>query len=288
MAHLRPHHRVDLPRSDARPGVGLTASTGSRVAVAGGHLVLDDSGSGEPAIVLLHGFTFDRSSWDPQFDRFAAHHRTLRYDLRGFGSSGPPVAGRGHVDDLLDLLDERGVGRAHLVGLSLGANLALAAALRHPDRVAGIVLASPGLPGHRWTTPRPPDEVAEHARAFGVEAGRRFWLDHEIFASTVDYPEARAGLERMVAAFAGLQWADGPQTDPLPALHERLGEVAAPTLVVHGARDVAGYRGIARVIAAGVPGARRHELSTAGHLVNLEQPDEFNTAVLGFLASVRG
>lgn len=197
------------------------------------------------------------------------------------------MAGRGHVDDLVDLLDERRIARAHLVGLSLGANIALAAAVAQPDRVAGLVLASPGLPGHRWTTPRPPDQAAEHARAFGVEAGRRFWLEHEMFASTVDHPEVRAGLDRMVANFAAWQWTDGPQTDPLPALNERLGDVRAPTLVVHGRRDVAGYREIARVIAAGVPGAQRHELPTAGHLVNLEHPDEFNTAVLDFLASVR-
>lgn len=249
--------------------------------------MVDDHGSADPPIVLLHGFGFDRSSWEPQFDRFATQGRTLRYDLRGFGSSGPPVAGRGHVDDLLDLLDERGITRAHLVGLSLGANVALAAAVAQPDRVAGLVLASPGLPGHRWTTPRPPDQAAEHAHAFGIEAGRCFWLDHEIFASAVDYPEVRAALERMVAGFAGLQWADGAQTDPLPALHERLGEVRAPSLVVHGARDVAGYREIARVIAADVPGAQRYELASAGHLVNLERPDEFNTAVLDFLASVR-
>lgn len=245
--------------------------------------MVDDRGSGQPPIVLLHGFSFDRTSWDPQFDRFAARRRTVRYDLRGFGASGPPVTGRGHVEDLLDLLDVRGIAQACLVGLSLGANIALAAAVARPDRVAALVLASPGLPGHRWTTPRPGDQAAEHARAFGIEAGRRFWLEHELFASTADYPQARAEVERMVAGYAALQWGDGPQTDPLPPVHERLGEVRAPTLVLHGSRDVAGYREIARVIAAGVPGAQRHELTTAGHMVNLEQPDVFNTAVLDFL-----
>jgi 3-oxoadipate enol-lactonase len=296
VAHLRPHHRIDLPRSDPWPGVELTGSAGSRVAVACGHLIADDRGPtggpavpghrGRPALVLLHGFSFDRSSWDPQFDRFAEHYRTVRYDLRGFGESSPPVAGRGHLEDLIDLLDQLRIAQAHLIGLSLGANIALAAAVAHPDRVASAVLAAPGLPGHRWTTPRPPDEAAEYARVHGVDPGRRFWLDHEIFASTLDYPQARAAIERMVARFAGRQWTDGEQTDPLPPVHERLGEIRVPTLVVHGARDVAGYQEIARVIAAGIPGARRQEVAPAGHLVNLEQPDEFTARILDFLASV--
>jgi pimeloyl-ACP methyl ester carboxylesterase len=272
--------------------------SGRPVAVAGGHLMTDERGptatppvrgdAADPALVLLHGFSFDRSSWDPQFDHLAEHHRCVRYDLRGFGESSPAVSGRTHLDDLIGLLDQLRITRAHLVGLSLGANVALAAAVAHPDRVASCALVAPGLPGHRWTTPRPPDEAAAHARAHGIESGRRFWLEHEIFASTRDYPSARARLERMVGRFSGRQWSDDEQTDPLPAVHQRLGEIGVPTLVVHGARDVAGYREIARVIAAGIPGARRHELARAGHLVNLEQPEEFTALVLDFLAPHRG
>ena len=168
--------------------------------------------------MLIHGFSFDRSMWDPQFAPLARRHRAIRYDLRGFGRSGAPAAGRDHVADLLALLDALSVGRAHLVGLSLGANVALAAAALHPDRVGRLVLVSPGLPGHRWSTPRPPDVAAEFARREGIEAAKRYWLGHEIFRSADAHPQARRRLTEMVARFPAHQWGDGPAAAPLPSL----------------------------------------------------------------------
>ncbi|HEY0932203.1 MAG TPA: alpha/beta fold hydrolase, partial [Trebonia sp.] len=167
------------------------------IGIPGGSLAGEEAGTGEPA-VLLHGFSFDAALWDPQFPALARHYRTIRYDLRGFGASGPPVAGQGHLGDLLALLDALAVDRAHLVGLSLGANLALAAAALHPDRVRSVVLASPGLPGHRWTSPRPPDEAARQAAAHGTETAKEWWLSHPIFRSAGRYPAARTRLAEMV------------------------------------------------------------------------------------------
>ena len=121
----------------------------------------------------------------------------------GFGESGLPVANRDHVSDLLALLDALAADRARLVGLSLGANIALAAAALHPDRVRTITLASPGLPGYPWRTPRPPDEAATVAANEGIEAAKRWWLGHEIFRATQRYPAAREQLAAMVALDGG-------------------------------------------------------------------------------------
>jgi 3-oxoadipate enol-lactonase len=237
--------------------------------------------------VLLHGFGLDLTSWDPQVPEVGSAYRTVRYDLRGFGGSSPPVAGRGHVDDLRELLDRLGITSAHLVGLSLGANVALASALELPDVVASLVLASSGLPGHVWTTPRPPDEAAAYAHRHGVDAGRRFWLDHPVFAPARRLPHVRAHLERMVADYSGWEWrTELPQTDLLPALHDRLAEITAPTLVLSGGLDVPGYHEIAHLLARGIPGAAQHELPTAGHMMNLERPEEFTALLLGFLSGV--
>ena len=246
-------------------------------------LYVEHAGAG-PAVVLLHGFSFDRTMWDPQYAalRTAGYH-AVRYDLRGFGASGPPDAGRGHVEDLWAVLDEVGAPAAHLVGLSLGANVALAAAIAEPGRVHSLTLASSGLPGHSWTTPRPPDDTAAHADAYGVAAGKAFWLAHPIFDAARERPAVRAHLERMVGAFPAAQWRDGPATPALPPLAADLPDVAVRTLVLTGARDVPGYREIAAVIAAAVPGAECHEL-LAGHLLNLERPAEFTAALLDFLA----
>lgn len=261
-----------------------TASAPFAVPIPEGQLTGEEAGTGIP-VVLIHGFSFDRSMWDPQFAALAARYRTIRYDLRGFGDSGVPVAGQGHVEDLLALLDALRIDRAHLIGLSLGANIALAMAALHPDRVLTIVLASPGLPGYPWTTPRPSDEAVKTARRDGVAAGKRWWLSHEIFRSADAYPAARKRLAEMVDRFPADQWRDGPAAVPLPSLTSYLSSLPARTLILNGALDVQGYREIASVLAAEIPDATRYEYPDAGHLLNLEQPEQFNTHLLTFLGS---
>lgn len=250
--------------------------------VPDGLLAGQEAGGGEP-VVLIHGFSFDQSMWDPQFPVLARRFRVIRYDLRGFGSSTPPAAGQGHVGDLLALLADRGAERAHLVGLSLGANIALAAAALHPDLVASVVLASPGLPGYQWTTPRPPDEAAAVARRAGIDAARRWWLGHQIFRSAERYPAARQRLHEMVGRFPAYQWADGPAAEPLPPLAGYLPALPQPVLILNGALDAPGYREIAAALQAAVPRAERQEFADAGHLLNLEQPEQFNQRLLTFL-----
>jgi pimeloyl-ACP methyl ester carboxylesterase len=263
----------------------MTATPGARltIAVPDGPLAGEESGAGD-AVVLIHGMSFDQSMWDPQFPVLAERFRAVRYDLRGFGASGRPAAGRGHVEDLLALLDALAIDRAHLVGLSLGANIALATAALHPDRVRSVVLASPGLPGYRWTTPRPPDEAAGVARRLGIAAAKEWWLGHEVFRSTEGYPAARAHLADMVGRWPAHQWADGPAAPPLPSLAGCLGTLRVPALVMNGALDVPGYREIASVLHREIPGARRQEFPDAGHLLNLERPARFNEELLSFLA----
>ena len=253
------------------------------IAVPDGRLAGEEAGAGD-AVVLIHGMSFDQSMWDPQFPVLAARLRTVRYDLRGFGSSSAPVTAQGHVEDLLALLDALTIDRAHLVGLSLGANIALATAAFHPDRVRSVVLASPGLPGYPWTTPRPPDEAAAVARRAGIAAAKEWWLGHAVFRSAVRYPAARAHLADMVRRWPAYQWAGGPATPPLPSLTGRLAALRVPALVMNGALDVPGYREIASVLHREIPGARRQEFPDAGHLLNLERPARFNEDVLGFLA----
>ena len=263
----------------------MTAPTPFSVDVPGGRLVGDVAGAG-PAVVLLHGFACDRSMWDPQVTAFAPRHRTVRYDLRGFGGSAPPVAGAGHVADLLAVLDALDVARAHLVGLSLGGNLALAAAVEAPDRVASLVLCSPGLPGHRWTTPRPPDEAAAVARRDGIAAAKEFWLQHPLFTPSRASPRAYRALVSMVERFAGAPWRDGAAVEPLPPVADRLDTVRTAVLVVNGALDLDAYREIGEVVHRRVPRAERHEIPGAGHFATLEQPAAFNHLADRFLDEI--
>jgi 3-oxoadipate enol-lactonase len=255
------------------------------VEVEGGRLQWDAAGRGAP-VVFLHGFTFDRRLWAPQLTALSPHVRAVRYDLRGFGSSTAPIGPYRHIDDLRTLLCRLEIERPVLVGLSLGANIALPYAIKHPEAVAGLVLASPGLPGHRWKVQRPVDAVADYATTHDVEQTKLFWLGHPVFASLARYPQARAAVELMVRDYSGWHWRSADLQQPGPDIRAGLAGLRIPTLVISGDQDVEGYREIAAEIAATVPGARLVRYADAGHVMSLEQPERFSAHVLDFVRAV--
>lgn len=253
--------------------------------VEGGRLFWEAAGRGTP-MILLHGFSFDRRSWDPQMSSLAARHRIVRYDLRGFGASTAPRGPYRHFDDLRALTDALILRKPVLVGLSLGANVALAYSIAHTEDVAGLVLASPGLPGHRWRTPRPPEAAAAFAAAHGVEAARRFWLEQPIFDSLRDHPEAYRTVARMIGDYGGWHWQNADPQQPGPDIRAGLRMLSVPTLVISGDLDVEGYREIAAEISVTAPRGSLMRLENAGHVMNLEQPAEFAAHVLRFVGSL--
>jgi 3-oxoadipate enol-lactonase len=136
-----------------------------------------------PPVVLIHAGICDSRMWDPQWESFPRAHRTVRYDLRGYGRSPLEPVSYSHARDLIGLLGKLGIDRASLVGVSVGGRVAIEVCLARPDLVDALVLVGSGLPGHQWS-----DEVtraweAEEA-AFergdldeAVELSLRLWVD---------------------------------------------------------------------------------------------------------------
>jgi pimeloyl-ACP methyl ester carboxylesterase len=210
----------------------------------------------------------------------------VRYDLRGFGASTVPQGAYRHMDDLRALTRALALEKPVLVGLSLGANVALAYSIAHPEDVGGLVLASPGLPGHRWLEARPPEAVAAFAAEHGVELGKRFWLDHEIFHSLRDHPDAYRRVAGMVGDYSGWHWQNADPQQPGPDIRAGLAALGVATLVLSGDLDVEGYREIAKEIAHTVPRASLQRFANSGHVINLEQPAQFTMQVLRFIAGL--
>lgn len=119
------------------------------VPVDGSHLAVEETGHG-PTVLFCHAGIADQRMWVHQAAALAGEHRVITYDWRGVGASGPARGDFAHHEDMLVLLDALGVDRAVLVGASMGGGYALDAALASPERVAGLVLISPGISGHRW------------------------------------------------------------------------------------------------------------------------------------------
>jgi pimeloyl-ACP methyl ester carboxylesterase len=223
--------------------------------------------------------------WDPQVEAMAARHRVLRYDLRGFGDSSLPVASYSHCEDLGAFLRGEEIEQPVIVGLSLGANTALEFAYDNPGLVRGLVLASPGLPGHGWKGEHPPTAAAEIAAADGIEAAKRYWLTHPIYASLRD-GAAFDALGKMVNKYHGWHWQNADPRRPAPDLASRLADISVPALVVSGGRDAAEYQSIARSIAGALPNGQLARLARAGHALNLDEPHEFTRLVLAFVAGL--
>ena len=255
--------------------------------VNGTRLWYEVAGEGPP-IALVHGFSLDSRMWDDQFAAFAAHHRVLRYDLRGFGASSIPDGPYRHADDLATLLDELSIVPAGIVGLSLGGMIATDFALTYPDMVTALVLVDSVLGGHRsspeWDAAVTP--VWKAGRAGDIATAKSLWLDMGLFAPARRNPAVGTRLEQMVTEYSGWHWLHHDTVQGLePPAAEQLARIAAPTLVIVGDQDLPDFLAVAGQLGREIPGAQHLVLPNTGHMANMEAPDAFNDAVLRFLAA---
>jgi pimeloyl-ACP methyl ester carboxylesterase len=226
--------------------------------------------------------------WDDQFGVFAARHRVLRHDLRGFGRSAMPRDGEAytHADDLRALLGWLGIGRTALVGLSLGGWVCLEFALTYPELVSAVVLVDAALREYSFSSELSGrlGTLYRVGREEGTAAARERWLADPLFASANGQPGVAARLAEMIEGYNGWHFQhDDPHPPMVPAAIRRLSEVTLPTLIVVGERDLPDFHTIAGLLAAEISGARRVNLDGAGHMANMEASVAFNEAVLGFL-----
>ena len=263
-------------------------------------IAYDRSGPrGRTTVVLLHAGVADRRMWEPQWERLTELRDAVRLDLRGFGESDqPPSSGvLDPVADLVETLDHLGVADCHLVGSSLGAGVAVEAALSRPELVRSLLLAPPG---GSLLTERTPAFVAFAAAENGamsrgdldaaVEANLDAWVAGEgRELSDVD-PAVTAsvrGMQRRAfdvdAAWTALEL-DLHEAELEPAAVERLAEVVQPVLLVVGGRDLDTVRLAADALAADLPRVRRVDRSEAAHVPSMEEPDGFLRLLLEWAA----
>jgi 3-oxoadipate enol-lactonase len=235
-------------------------------------------GSG-PLVVFLHGIGGNRHHWRHQLPVFATRFKAAAWDARGYGDS-DDYAGAldfaSFTQDLLRVLDHFKAAKAHLVGLSMGGRIARNFALRHPERVARLVLANT-TPGFDALTPEQVRKFVEERRARSPETIKALISRH-----------ARAGAyEELLESFKALRQPSYLKTLEASVTQDRaaaIERIRAPTLVVTSDEDKVYPPSIARNMAKRIPGARLAVISGAGHLSNLEQPGQFNQVVLRFLS----
>jgi pimeloyl-ACP methyl ester carboxylesterase len=247
-------------------------------------LAHDDAGHG-PAVVLIHGHPFNRTMWAPQLAALRDRFRVIAPDLRGYGDS-PVTPGTVPMAqlaaDVSHLLDGKGIATAALVGLSMGGLVVMELAAAEPDRWWAYAFAA--------TTAAQSTAAERSARRASAqtldEQGMRPVADEmaaRLFGPRAA-PELKAAIMAMMlatnpagAAAAVRGRAERPDYQPI------LRSLGAPALVCTGDHDSYSTAEITRELAGCLPDPEVVLLAGAGHLPNLERPDEFNQHLLSFL-----
>ena len=241
-----------------------------------------EAGSGS-LVLFLGGLGMTRIGFDPQLAALASGYRCVAWDMPGYGASPLPAEGLSFTllaDAAAGLIETLGEARAHVAGLSMGGQVALHTALRHPGRVRSLALldSSPAF-GLDGTDP----EAWKRLRLDRLDAGETPASMAEPVLRSVMAPDADdravaaavASMSRISAA--GLRAAI--ECVPSHDVQARLGEIAAPTLVLVGERDEETPLPYAEALAAGIAGARLQIIPAAGHISNLEEPEAVNIAL---------
>ena len=244
----------------------------------------EECGEGAP-LLLIQGLGYGRWSWAPVLPALAERYRVLWFDNRGIGDSDKPegpYTAKLMAADALQVLDEAGIDRAHVLGASLGGMIAQELAAGTPARVDNLVLCCT-TPGGAAAVPMPEVTVQLFAEAptLAPEVALRRFVENalsaeapaeliqELYDRRIANPPDLAGWQAQAAAGRGFAGVNG--------------SIAARTLIVTGTEDNVIDPHNADVLAERIPGAEVRRIDNAGHLCFWEQPDAFVRIILEFL-----
>ena len=238
------------------------------------------SAAGKGTLVLfLHGIRGNRRNWVRQVEFFSRHFRAAAWDARGYGDSddydGALRFDEHFTADVLRVADHFEAGKMHLVGLSMGGRIARNFALRHPERLRSLVLAGTS-PGFDALSGEDVKRFVAERRIATPESVRRLLGSRAVAGA---YEQLLDSVQRVHQACFEKTLEASVAQDRAAAIEQ----IKVPTLVITGDEDKVYPPAMAQDIARRIPGAELRTLKGVGHLSNLEQPDEFNQAVLEFL-----
>jgi len=245
---------------------------------------------GDPGLVFVNGLAGRQEVWFHQVREFQKDFRVLCLDNRGAGrseTSSEAAVMRTYAVDLIRVMDEAGLEKAAFVGLSFGGRILQELSILAPERISRLVIGGTSCGGTphqagQWSLRalfrpgRPVNEQELYERVIPALFGPRYVESHEkhlriLCRSWASAPPDPVGLERQWDAYDAFDFST------------RLGEVACPTLVVHGGDDGLSPMANAEFLAEQIPGAILARLPGVGHSPNVESPARFNRVLSDFL-----
>lgn len=255
------------------------------------HLSYDDVGEGSTPIICLHGFPFDKTMWENQLDFFKTKYRIIAFDIRGFGKSTDEES---HLsiplfsEDLIAFMDKLNIEKAIICGLSMGGFIALNAMKSFPDRFEALILCDTQCIADTPEVKEKRYEVIDDISTNGVAAF------NEGFIKSVFHKNSLLRKKSMVDKLRNVVFANSENIikKGLVALAERsetctsLNKISIPALIICGREDEVTPLVQSESMLSAIQDAKLHVIDDAGHVSNLEQPEEFNAQLLNFLAVI--
>ena len=251
-------------------------------------IAYDQAGAGD-IVLFLHGIGGNRTNWRDQLPAFSENYQAIAWDARGYGKSddyeGPLDFGE-FARDIVRLLDHLEAATAHIVGLSMGGRIALDLVARFPERIKTLTLSGTRA-SFAQRTEAERDEFVRLRKKPLVEDGKEPADIAPIIAKTLmGRRSTDAHFQQLVESIAILHKESYVKTIEASTFYDRsadLERIRVPTLLLYGGDDRLNSSALGREIRTKIVGSKFVEIPDAGHLCNIEAPEEFNAAILQFL-----
>ena len=245
-----------------------------------------------PPLLLIVGGGGNASSWgEPFLELLRPHFQTIRFSHGGTGASDSPsgeVTMRTMADDAAGLLRQLGIERAHVLGLSMGGHVALELALNYPEIVQGLVLCGADC-GAAHSVPASAETVASMGQLAALPKEEQMRQLCRLLVTPRFGEEAKGFMEEMAETILSTSMeTQGRQMIAIQSFdcYDRLPEIKAQTLIIHGDEDIIIPRENAEILRDRIAGSTAHIMPGIGHVVIWEEPKESAEVIVKFLSSV--
>lgn len=251
----------------------------------------DDIGTGIIPIIFIHGFPFDKSSWQPQIEFLKKTQRVIAYDIRGFGKSsagGVKTSISLFADDLIKLMDALQINKVVACGLSMGGYILLNAVTHYPERFKAIILSDTQCIADSDEAKKKRYKTIDQIKAGGLNDFA------EAFIKNIFCQESLNNNTGLIQKIKNIILSTLPETitGTLSALAQRpemcssLNEISMPALILCGKEDIITPLAQAESLHSSIPDSELYSIDKAGHMSNLEQPDRFNLHLAVFISGL--
>jgi len=251
----------------------------------------NDVGEGKIPVIFLHGFPFDKSMWKGQLEGLKSSNRLIACDIRGFGKSTDektPLSMDLFGDDLVSFMDKLHIQKANLCGLSMGGYIALNSVKRFPERFETLILCDTQCIADSTKVKENRYKAIEKINHDGPAEF------NEEFIKNVFHPDSLTDKTELVKSLRSVVFGNSKViiASGLTALAERsetcsaLSSISIPTLIICGREDVVTPLEQSEFMHKQIKGSVLKVIDNAGHVSNLEQPEEFNKSLTEFLNSL--